>query len=271
MVLQPYDMEVGAGTFHPATTLRALGPDAWRSAVRAAEPPSHRRPLRREPEPPAALLPVPGDPEAEPGRRARPVLRLASRHRHRARRARHAPRGRRLGVADARCVGSRAGKCGSTAWRSRSSPTSSRSAASSAVRFPAEITYGLERLAMYIQGVDCVYDLVWSGPTGYVHLRRRLPAQRAAVLGVQLRARRTGHAPRPLRPRTRPSASACLRRGSCLPAYDYVLKCSHDFNLLDARGAIAVTERVSFILRVRTLAKACCEAYDALVTEGGDA
>ena len=66
VILQPYDMEVGAGTFHPATTLRALGPKPWNAAYVQPSRRPEGRPLRREPEPPAALLPVPGDPEAEP-------------------------------------------------------------------------------------------------------------------------------------------------------------------------------------------------------------
>ncbi len=117
---------------------------------------------------------------------------------------------------------------------------------------PAEITYGLERLAMYIQGVDSVYDLVWSvGPDGHrftygdVFLRneQQYSAYNFEVADVDMllglfttyegECRRT------------------LDAGLVLPAYDYVLKCSHAFNLLDARGAISVTERQGYILRVR--------------------
>ena len=141
---------------------------------------------------------------------------------------------------------------------------------------PAEITYGLERLAMYIQGVDSVYDLVWSvGPDGHtftygdVFLRneQQYSAYNFEVADVDMllalfttyegECRRT------------------LDAGYVLPAYDYVLKCSHAFNLLDARGAISVTERQGYILRVRALAKACCAAYLDLVAppaaEEGDA
>ena len=141
---------------------------------------------------------------------------------------------------------------------------------------PAEITYGLERLAMYIQGVDSVYDIEWvEGVTyGDVFLRNeeQYSAYNFEVADTEL-----------LRRNFDVFEAECLRTleaGLPLPAYDYVLKCSHAFNLLDARGAIAVTERTGFILRVRTLAKACCAAYldvvrpavtapDALVSEGG--
>ena len=137
---------------------------------------------------------------------------------------------------------------------------------------PAEITYGLERLAMYIQGVDSVYDLDLVGRPRrpHLHLRRRLPAKRAAVLGVQLRGRRRRHAARPVHDLRGRVPSARSTPGYVLPAYDYVLKCSHAFNLLDARGAISVTERQGYILRVRALAKACCAAYLELVTPAED-
>src|SRR6056297_250513 len=87
-MLQPYDMEVGAGTFHPATTLRSLG-----SGLRAALAPAHRRTLWREPEPPAALLPVSGADKAVAARSAGSLPRLARRHRHRRGSARHPFRG----------------------------------------------------------------------------------------------------------------------------------------------------------------------------------
>ncbi len=132
---------------------------------------------------------------------------------------------------------------------------------------PAEITYGLERLAMYIQGVDSVYDLTWSvGPDGHVFTygdvflanEQQYSAYNFEVADVDMllglfttyegECRRT------------------LEAGYVLPAYDYVLKCSHAFNLLDARGAVSVTERQGYILRVRALAKACCAAYMEFVT-----
>jgi glycyl-tRNA synthetase alpha chain len=131
---------------------------------------------------------------------------------------------------------------------------------------PAEITYGLERLAMYIQGVDSVYDLIWSvGPDGHtftygdVFLRneQQYSAYNFEVADVDM-----------LLGLFRTYAEECRRTldaGLVLPAYDYVLKCSHAFNLLDARGAISVTERQGYILRVRALAKACCAAYIDLV------
>ena len=134
-----------------------------------------------------------------------------------------------------------------------------------------EITYGLERLAMYVQGVDRVFDLNFNGRDGraQAHLRRRVPAGRAGVFALQFRARRHRDAARPF-PRRREGvqgAAGGRRTGAdandkrhklALPAYDQCIKASHIFNLLDARGVISVTERQSYILRVRELAKACC-------------
>jgi glycyl-tRNA synthetase alpha chain len=140
---------------------------------------------------------------------------------------------------------------------------------------PAEITYGVERLAMYIQGKDSVYDLEWvDGVTyGDVFLanEQQMSAYNFEIAdGVMLRE---------LFDRYEAESARTLEAGSVLAAYDWMLKCSHAFNLLDARGAIAVTERVSFIGRVRTLARGCAEAYvamwstgepDAVVAEGGE-
>ena len=105
MILQPYDVEMGAGTFHPATTLRALGPEALARRLCAAQPPPDRRPLRREPQPAAALLPVPGHHEAEPGRRAGPAAGQLPRHRPRPAAARFPLRRGRLGKPDPRRLG----------------------------------------------------------------------------------------------------------------------------------------------------------------------
>jgi glycyl-tRNA synthetase alpha chain len=177
VVLQPYDMEVGAGTFHPATTLRALGPKPWRAAYVQPSRRPNGRPLRREPEPAAALLPVPGDPEAEPVQPAGALSRLARRHRHRSL------------LHDIRFVEDDWESPTLGAWGlgweclvrrhgvSASSPISSRSAASNAL-VAGELTYGLERLAMYVQGVDNVYDLNFNGAGmsyGDVFLENEVP------------------------------------------------------------------------------------------------
>jgi glycyl-tRNA synthetase alpha chain len=145
---------------------------------------------------------------------------------------------------------------------------------------PAEITYGLERLAMYIQGVNSVFDLEWCPGFSYgdVFIRNEREQSKYNFELADTAMLRT------LFDLHEAESRKVLAAGAVLPAYEQALKCSHYFNLLDARGAIAVTERVSFIGRIRTLAKGAAEAYaataigstelsDATVSlpEGGDA
>ena len=122
-----------------------------------------------------------------------------------------------------------------------------------------ELTYGLERLAMYVQGVESIYDLDFNGAAGPADdLWRRVHAQRARILGVQFRERRHRVAVRAISPTPKRNA-ARAGGGLALPAYDQCLKASHLFNLLDARGAISVTERAAYILRVRASPKAAAK------------
>lgn len=265
VVLQPYDTEVGAGTFHPATTLRSLGPDTWRTAY---VQPSRRPTDGRYGENPnrsqhyyqyqVILKPSPDD-----------VLDL------------YFDSLRTIGIEpaehDVRLVEDDwesptlgAWGLGWEVWLNGMEVTQftyfQQVGGFECRPVPAEITYGLERLAMYIQGVDSMYDLVWAkGPDGHeftygdVFLRneQQYSAYNFDVADVDM-----------LLGLFKTYESECrrtLEAGLVLPAYDYVLKCSHAFNLLDARGAISVTERQGYILRVRTLAKACCGAYMDLV------
>ena len=144
-----------------------------------------------------------------------------------------------------------------------------------------EITYGLERLAMYVQGVDRVYDLNFNGRTdarkltyGDVFLQAEQEYSRYnfehADTEMLLRHFRDAEAEcKALLDAGAPKPGDDQRHKLALPAYDQCIKASHVFNLLDARGVISVTERQSYILRVRELAKACCAAW--LQTEGGGA
>ena len=128
-----------------------------------------------------------------------------------------------------------------------------------------EITYGLERLAMYIQGVESVYDLVWSDAGGHIVTYGDVYHQNE----VEQSAYNFEHADtRVLLERFNGAEAECLRLLALetalpLPAYERAIQASHSFNLLDARGAISVTERQAYILRVRTLTRACAEAYYA--------
>lgn len=285
VVLQPYDMEVGAGTFHPATTLRALGPGAWRTAY---VQPSRRPTDGRYGENPnrlqhyyqyqVILKPSPDN-----------VLDLYF-DSLRAIGIEPAEHDIRLVEDDWESPTLGAWGLGWEIWLNGMECTQftyfQQVGGLECRPVPAEITYGLERLAMYIQGVNSVYDLVWSvGPDGltftygdvFLRNEQQYSAYNFEVADVESLLTRFNM--------YEAEARRTLEAGLVLPAYDYVLKCSHAFNLLDARGAIAVTERTGYILRVRDIAKACCQAYAALVaapehdadapvaspSEGGDA
>jgi glycyl-tRNA synthetase alpha chain len=121
-----------------------------------------------------------------------------------------------------------------------------------------ELTYGLERLAMYIQGVENVYDLDFNGQgVSYGEIFKRAEVEYShhnfTHANVETLFRHFQDAEE--------ECHALLAEGLALPAYDQCIKASHRFNLLDARGAISVTERAAYIGRVRTLAKGCCEAW----------
>ncbi len=120
-----------------------------------------------------------------------------------------------------------------------------------------EITYGLERLAMYIQGVENVYDINWVGDVSYGDVFHTNEVEQSRysfdIADIDLLF--------DLFEKYEKEAKRVLLTGNVRPAYDYVLKCSHTFNLLDARGAISVDERTSYIGRVRALARLCAAAY----------
>ncbi len=263
VLLQPYDTEVGAGTFHPATTLRTLDPKPWRTAY---VQPSRRPADGRYGENPnrlqhyyqfqVILMPSPDN-----------VLDLYF-DSLRAIGIEPAEHDMRLVEDDWESPTLGAWGLGWEVWLNGMECTQftyfQQVGGFDCKSVPAEITYGLERLAMYIQGVDSVYDLVWSvGPDGqtftygdvFLENERQYSKHNFELADTDMLYR--------LFDTYEAECVRLLDGGVVLPAYDYVLKCSHAFNLLDARGAIAVTERVSFILRVRTLAKACCEAYVA--------
>ena len=122
---------------------------------------------------------------------------------------------------------------------------------------PVEITYGLERLAIYIQGKDNIYDLDWTEGVKYGDMRLQMEYE-FSKYSFEI-ADRDAHFM--WYDMFEKEAIRALDAGLVFPAYDYVLKCSHVFNVLDARGAISVTERQSYILRVRDLAKRCAEVF----------
>ena len=129
----------------------------------------------------------------------------------------------------------------------------------------SELTYGLERIAMYLQDVDNVFDLKWSDNVTYGQVHHRDEVQFSEynfnVADIALHTKWFDEFEQ--------EALALIEKGLVLPAYDYCLKCSHTFNMLDARGAISVTERTRYIGRVRAISRKCAEGYLALREEMG--
>jgi len=264
VILQPYDMEMGAGTFHPATTLRALGPRPWKAAyVQPSRRPSDGRygenpnRLQHYFQYQVILKPAPADAQA---------LLIDS---YRALGIDPALHDIRFVEDDWESPTLGAWGLGWEVWCDGMEVTQFtyfQQVGGITCEVPStELTYGLERLAMYIQGVENVFDLAFNddGVTyGEVFLRaeREFSAHNFECADVEMLFRHFEDAER--------ECAALLRRGLALPAYDQCIKASHCFNLLDARGAISVTERAAFIGRVRALAKACCEAWLAGETVG---
>ena len=260
VIMQPYDMEMGAGTFHPATFLRAIGPEPWRAAY---VQPSRRPTDGRYGENPnrlqhyyqfqVLLKPSPDNIQE---------LYLGSL--------------KLLGfdplIHDIRFVEDNwesptlgAWGLGWEIWLNGMEVTQftyfQQVGGLDCRPVSGEITYGLERLAMYMQKVESVYDLVWTrGPQGvvtYGDVYHQNEVEQAtynfehANVEALFRQFDTCEA----------ESQRLIELGLPLPAYEQMLKASHTFNLLDARRAISVTERQRFILRVRTLARAVAEAY----------
>jgi glycyl-tRNA synthetase alpha chain len=269
VILQPYDIEVGAGTFHPATVLRALGPEPWRAAY---VQPSRRPTDGRYGENPnrlqhfyqmqVILKPAPPDSQ-ELYLASLTALGIESR-RHDIRFIEDDWESPTLG----------AWGLGWEVWLDGMEVSQftyfQQVGGIDCDPVSTELTYGLERLAMYVQGVSSVYDLDYNGVGGpgrisygdvFQRAEREFSAFNFELADTALLTRHFADAEGECR--------ALLDHGVALPAYDQCLKASHLFNLLDARGALSVTERAAHILRVRDLAKACCEAWLAGSVGGG--
>jgi glycyl-tRNA synthetase alpha chain len=276
VVLQPYDMEVGAGTFHPATTLRALGPKPWNAAyVQPSRRPKDGRygenPNRMQHYYQFQVIMKPSPPD---------ILDLYLKSLDAI--------GIDTTLNDIRFVEDDwesptlgAWGLGWEVWCSGMEVTQftyfQQVGGFDCSPVSGEITYGLERLAMYVQGVDRVWDLNFNGRTDARKLTYNDVFQQAEQEYSRFNFE---HSDSELLLRHFKDAEgecqSLLAKGAsgekhlmALPAYDQCIKASHVFNLLDARGVISVTERQSYILRVRELAKACCAAW--LKTAGGGA
>ncbi len=260
VLLQPYDMEVGAGTFHPATFLRAIGPEPWSAAY---VQPSRRPTDGRYGENPnrlqhyyqfqVVLKPSPINIQE---------LYIGSLH----------MLGLDTSIHDVRFVEDNwesptlgAWGLGWEIWLNGMEVTQftyfQQVGGLECSPVSGEITYGLERIAMYLQGVSSVYDLVWSdGPMGKVTYGDVFHQNEVEMSEYNFDHADVDSLFANFDNYERESARM-IEAGLPLPAYELVLKASHTFNLLDARKAISVTERQRFILRVRTLARSVAQAY----------
>tara|TARA_R110000868_G_scaffold26836_1_gene102900 strand:- start:222 stop:1172 length:951 start_codon:yes stop_codon:yes gene_type:complete len=260
VILQPLDMEVGAGTFHPATFLRAIGPETWNSA--------YVQPCRR---------PTDGRYGENPNRlqhyyQFQVVLKPSPDNIQDL----YLDSLRELGidptVHDIRFVEDNwesptlgAWGLGWEIWLNGMEVTQFTyfQQVGGLECFPVtgEITYGLERIAMYLQGVDSIYDLVWTeGPAGKVTYGDVFHQNEVEMSAFNFEHADVDFMFQSFDTYERES-QRLIEQGLPLPAYEMVIKASHAFNLLDARHAISVTERQRFILRVRTLARAVAKAY----------
>jgi len=260
VVLQPLDMEVGAGTFHPATFLRSIGPETWNAAyVQPSRRPTDGRygenPNRLQHYYQFQVVLKPSPPNIQ-------ELYLESLQ----------AMGIDTNVHDVRFVEDNwespslgAWGLGWEIWLNGMEVTQFTyfQQVGGLECFPVtgEITYGLERIAMYLQGVDSVYDLVWAhGPNGDVTYGDVFHQNE-----VEMSTYNFEHANTDVLfanfDNFETESQRMIDQGLPLPAYELVLKASHTFNMLDARHAISVTERQRFILRVRTLARAVAQSY----------
>lgn len=256
VVLQPYDMEVGAGTFHPATLLRSLGPEPWKAAyVQPSRRPTDGRygenPNRLQHYYQYQVVLKPSPKEVQD-------MYLESLRRF----------GLNLREHDIRFVEDDwesptlgAWGLGWEVWLDGMEITQftyfQQAGSIDLLPITVEITYGLERIAMYLQKVDSVYDIAWNQHVTYGQIFHQAEKEFSAfnfeeanvpdlILSFANYER---------------DALQLVDKGLILPGYDYCLKCSHTFNLLDARKAISVAERTRYIGRIRHIARKVAQKY----------
>ena len=256
VVMQPYDMEVGAGTFHPATLLRALGPEPWKAAY---VQPSRRPTDGRYGENPNRLQhyyqyqviikPSPKDIQN---------MYLESLKQF----------GLNLLEHDIRFVEDDwesptlgAWGLGWEVWLDGMEITQftyfQQAGSIDLKPITVEVTYGLERIAMYLQKVDSVYDIRWNEQVTYGQIFQQAEREFSAFNFEEANVADLVNA----FDNYERDAHSLVEKNLILPAYDYCLKCSHTFNLLDARKAISVAERTRYIGRIRQIARAVARAY----------
>ena len=262
VVLQPYDMEVGAGTFHPATALRCLGPEPWNAAyVQPSRRPTDGRygdnpnRLQHYYQFQVILKPSPDDVQAVYLQSLTALGIEADLH------------DIRFVEDDWESPTLGASGLGWEVWCDGMEITQftyfQQVGGIECNPVSVELTYGLERLAMYIQGVDNVFELDWDGVAKkkggktygdvFLQAEKEHSKYNFEIADTEMLKRHFTDA--------EAECGRALEAGLALPAYDQCLKASHLFNLLDARGSISATERAAYIARVRALAKGSCEAW----------
>ena len=256
LLVQPCDIEVGAGTFHPATLLRVLGPEPWSVAY---VQPSRRPTDGRYGENPnrlqhyyqfqVILKPSPVDVQKTYLQSLKALGINSLEH------------DIRFVEDDWESPTLGASGLGWEVWLDGMEITQFTyfQHAGSIELHPVsvEITYGLERIAMYLQGVDNVFELGWNEKIKYKDVHHQQEVEQSTynfeIADVDMLL--------DLFNKYEAEAKRIIDKALVFPAYEYCLKCSHVFNLLDARGAISVTERTGYIARIRRIARACAEAY----------
>ena len=256
VMAQPYDMEVGAGTFHPTTLLKALGPEPWNVAyVQPSRRPTDGRygdnpnRLQHYYQYQVILKPSPYDVQEQYIDSLKALGLDPLEHDF------------RFVEDDWESPTLGASGLGWEVWLDGMEITQFtyfQQAGSIELKpIPVELTYGLERIAMYLQGVDSVYDLKWNDTIFYGDVHHQQEVEQStynfekADVEVLFELFKKYEA----------ESVKQAENGLVLPIYEYCLKCSHTFNLLDARGAISVTERTGYITRIRNLARLSAEAY----------
>ncbi len=255
-LVQPYHTEVGAGTMNPATLLRCLGPDPWNVAyvepsIRPADGRYGENPFRLQHyyQFQVLLKPSPDDVQ-ERYIRSLEALGID-------------PAAHDLRFVEDNWEAPTLGAWGTgwEVWLDGMEVTQftyfQQAGGIDLDPISVELTYGVERLAMYLQGRESVFDLVWSPGVTYGAIYRENERQFSRY---NFEAADTEMLERHFADHER-EAGRLVEAGLPLPAYDHVLKCSHAFNMLDARGAISVTQRVGYIGRVRNLARAVARLY----------
>ncbi|MCX5869758.1 MAG: glycine--tRNA ligase subunit alpha [Deltaproteobacteria bacterium] len=256
VIQQPYDMEVGAGTFHPATLLRSLGPEPWK----AAYPQPSRRPtdgrygnnpnrLQHYYQYQVVLKPSPLDVQE---------LYLKSLQRFGLSPLEHDIR---FVEDDWESPTLGAWGLGWEVWLDGMEVTQftyfQQAGSIDLHPITVEITYGLERLAMYLQGVDSVYDIAWNDTVSYGEIFHQAEVEFSTFNFEEANVEKLIS----FFDIYEQEALKLVEKKLILPAYDYCLKCSHTFNLLDARKAISVAERTRYIGRIRNIARKVAEQY----------